>query len=341
MHRLVSMNMTRTFRLTRTRLDRKLDKIQRILPHQSDAIFLTDGGIETSLIFLEGIDLPYFASFTLLQTKDGRDKLKDYYRPYARIASSQGTGFVLESPTWRANPDWARKLGYSSEALDAANRDAICAMQELAGEYRSPSSPFVISGCIGPRGDGYVAGEEMSVGEACDYHARQIEVFSESGADLVTAVTMTNVPEAIGIAVAARAIGIACVISFTVETDGRLPSGIDLGDAIEAVDRASGDSVAYYMINCAHPAHFGEVLEEGGSWAKRIRGIRANASQMSHAELDAAEELDSGDPADLADRYGFILESMPWVRVLGGCCGTDHRHISEIGRVCCGHRNAA
>lgn len=314
---------------------------RKILPHQSDEIFLTDGGIETSLIFLEGIDLPYFASFTLLETQEGRNQLLDYYRPYAKTAAANGTGFVLESPTWRANPDWAGKLGYSAEALDAANREAIEAMRELATEYQTGDSPFVISGCIGPRGDGYIAGDVMSAGEACDYHARQVEVFSEAGADLVTAVTMTNVPEAVGIAVAARAIGIPCVISFTVETDGRLPSGDDLGAAIQAVDEASGDSVAYYMINCAHPEHFNEVLEQGGTWVKRIRGIRANASRMSHAELDAAEELDSGDPVDLAARYGFILEYMPWVRVLGGCCGTDHRHISEIGRVCCGHRNAA
>ncbi|WP_209016937.1 homocysteine S-methyltransferase family protein [Roseibium aggregatum] len=314
---------------------------QNLLPHLSDKIFLTDGGIETSLIFLEGIDLPYFASFTLLETRDGRAKLLDYYRPYAKIAALNGTGFVLESPTWRSNPDWAEKLGYSAEALDNANRDAIGAMKELALEFQTGVSPFAISGCIGPRGDGYVAGNVMSTGEACDYHARQIEVFCESGADLVTAVTMTNVPEATGVAIAAKAIGIPCVISFTVETDGRLPSGVDLGDAIQAVDAATDGSVAYYMINCAHPAHFAEVLDQGGEWVKRICGIRANASQMSHEELDAAEELDSGDPEDLAIRYAAILDAMPWVRVVGGCCGTDHRHISAICTTCCGHSQAA
>jgi len=318
-----------------------MNSSQRILPHLSDKMFLTDGGIETSLIFLEGVDLPYFASFTLLRTQEGRSQLQDYFRPYAQTAVESRTGFVLESPTWRANPDWAEKLGYSANALDAANREAIEALQELKDEYGTKDSPFAISGCIGPRGDGYVAGEAMSVSEACDYHARQIEVFCESGADFVSAITMTNIPEATGIAIAAKAIGIPCVVSFTVETDGRLPAGDDLGDAIRAVDEAAGDAVAYYMINCAHPVHFNDVLEQGGDWVKRIRGIRANASQMSHEELDAAEELDSGDPQDLAERYRFIVDAMPWVRVLGGCCGTDHRHISAISNSCCGQHAAA
>lgn len=304
-------------------------------------MFLTDGGMETSLIFLDGIELPHFASFTLLSTPGGRERLKDYYRPYAKTAVTSGAGFILESPTWRANPDWAERLGYSASALDAANRKAIETLCELADEYRTEASPFVVSGCIGPRGDGYVAGELMSATDAKDYHARQIAVFKESGADLVSAITMTNVPEATGIALAARATGIPCVISFTVETDGRLPSGEYLGDAIDAVDAASGNSVAYYMVNCAHPVHFSEVLEQGGAWVKRICGIRANASRMSHEELDAAEELDIGDPQDLAMRYSHILDHMPWVRVLGGCCGTDHRHIAAISGTCCGNRAAA
>jgi homocysteine S-methyltransferase len=311
------------------------------LPHRSHKLFLTDGGLETSLIFLEGEDLPLFAAFTLLRTPAGRAKLQDYFRPYIDLAVQSGSGFLLESPTWRANPDWAGQLGYSATALDAANREAIEALQALAQEYRTPQSPFVISGCVGPRGDGYVAGEAMSIEEARAYHARQIAVFAESGADMVSAITMTNIPEATGIALSARDSGIACVISFTVETDGRLPSGDELGDAIRAVDAAAGGSVAYFMINCAHPTHFAEVLEQGGEWVRRICGIRANASRMSHEELDAAEELDSGDPHDLAQRYAAILDAMPWVRVVGGCCGTDQRHISAICSSCCGHEAAA
>ncbi len=307
----------------------------QVLPHQSERLFLTDGGLETSLVFLDGEDLPLFAAFTLLRNSAGREKLKDYFRPYADLAVRSRSGFLLESATWRANPDWAAELGYSEVALDAANREAIEMLRELADEYKTAESPFLISGCIGPRGDGYVVDKLMSVDEARRYHARQVEVFADAGADMVTGLTMTNVEEATGIALAAIETGIPPVISFTVETDGHLPSGMPLGDAIQAVDAATGNGPAYYMINCAHPTHFAQVLEAGGDWVKRIGGIRANASTLSHAELDACEELDIGDPQDLAARYRTILDAMPWVRVVGGCCGTDHRHISAISHTCC------
>jgi homocysteine S-methyltransferase len=304
------------------------------LPHQSERLFLTDGGLETSLVFLEGEDLPLFAAFALLRTSAGREKLKAYFRPYAELAVKSRAGFILESATWRANPDWAAQLGYSDVALDAANREAIEMLQELADEYRTAESPFLISGCIGPRGDGYVVDKLMTTEEARRYHARQIQVFAEAGADMVTALTMTNVEEATGIALAALETGRPSVISFTVETDGHLPSGMPLGDAIQAVDTATDTGPAYYMVNCAHPIHFAEVLEAGGNWVKRIGGIRANASKLSHAELEASEELDIGNPQDLAARYRAILDAMPWVRVVGGCCGTDHRHISAISHTC-------
>lgn len=312
----------------------------KILPHESDQLFLTDGGLETSLIFLEGEDLPLFAAFTLLRDGAGREKLKTYFRPYAELAVANRSGFLLESPTWRANPDWAAQLGYSATALDAANREAIEIMHELAAEYQTPASPFLISGCIGPRGDGYVAENAMTVEEAGRYHSRQIQTFADAGADMVSAITMTNAEEALGIVHAAQDTGIACVISFTVETDGRLPTGMTLNEAVRTVDETTGNGPAYYMINCAHPTHFADVLEAGGTWVRRISGIRANASALSHEELDAAEELDAGDPADLANRYGAILDAMPWVRVVGGCCGTDHRHISAICHTC-SHQQAA
>lgn len=305
------------------------------LPHQSDRMFLTDGGLETKLVFLDGEDLPYFAAFTLLRTESGRARLKDYFRPYLALAVKSSSGFVLEGPTWRANPDWAAKLGYSEAALEAANIDAVEALHELAREYECGTTPIVTSGCIGPRGDGYIAGEAMSAKEARDYHARQIEVFADAGADMVTALTMTNIPEATGIALAAKEAGIPSVISFTLETDGRLPSGAQLGEAIQAVDAVTDQGPAYYMINCAHPVHFADLLAKGEEWVRRIGGIRANASQLSHEELEASEQLDIGDPQDLAQRYRAILDSMPWVRVVGGCCGTDDRHISAICQTCC------
>ena len=304
------------------------------LPQLGGRLFLTDGGIETTLIFHEGLDLPYFAAFHLLRDAAGTDALRRYYARHAAIARQHNVGFILESATWRANSDWGAKLGYSPDALAAANRKAIDLLHELRSELETPASPMVISGCVGPRGDGYRPDSIMTAAEAEAYHGEQIRVFADSGVDLTTAITMTNSAEAIGVARAARVEGLPVVISFTVETDGRLPSGERLGDAIDAVDRATEAAAAYFMINCAHPTHFAGELQGGGPWLSRIRGLRANASTCSHAELDEATVLDDGDPVDLAARYRELRSQMPNINVLGGCCGTDERHIERICQQC-------
>lgn len=308
-------------------------KYRNDLPQLGSRLFLTDAGIETTLIFSEGFDLPYFAAFHLLRDEAGTEALRGYYRRHAEIARREGAGFILESATWRASADWGEKLGYAPDALDAANRKAIALLHELRAELENERSPMVISGCVGPRGDGYDPGRVMSADEAQRYHARQIGLFAETGADLVTAITMTNLPEAIGVARAARAAGLPVAISFTVETDGRLPTGDGLRAAVEAVDQATGAAPAYYMINCAHPSHFDGVLE-GGDWLRRLRGLRANASRCSHAELDQATELDSGDPVELGRQYRALRDRFGQLTVLGGCCGTDHRHIEQIADAC-------
>jgi S-methylmethionine-dependent homocysteine/selenocysteine methylase len=305
-----------------------------VLPHLSDIVFLTDGGLETTLIFHEGIDLRYFAAFDLLKEAAGRSVLRRYYRSYAAMAKRRGVGFVLESPTWRANPDWAAKLGYSPSALSEANRQAIALMHETREEMETPRSPMVISGCVGPRGDGYDPGSLMTPAAAEAYHDEQIATFSRTDADMITAITMTNAEEAIGVTRAARSVGMPVVIAFTVETDGRLPTGQSLKDAIEQVDAATGNGPAYYMINCAHPTHFQDALAAGEAWVKRIRGLRANESTLSHAELDQAEELDDGDPQELGRLHGALKGRFGHINVFGGCCGTDHRHVEEICKAC-------
>jgi S-methylmethionine-dependent homocysteine/selenocysteine methylase len=308
-------------------------KYRHKLPQLSGGVFLTDAGIETTLIFHEGQDLPYFAAFHLLKDAVGVDVLRNYFRRHARIARDHGTGFILESATWRSSPDWAEKLGYSPEELDEANRRAIELLHELRDEFETERSPMVISGCIGPRGDGYDPDHVMTAEDAQSYHADQARVFAEAGADMITAITMTNVPEAIGVTRAAQAEGMPVVISFTVETDGKLPTGQTLKDAVQAVDVATGQGPAYYMINCAHPSHFHDVLETD-AWVKRLRGLRCNASRLSHAELDEAEELDAGNPVELGAEYRGLRDRFPQINVLGGCCGTDHRHIEQICQAC-------
>ncbi|MDQ3066565.1 MAG: homocysteine S-methyltransferase family protein [Actinomycetota bacterium] len=299
------------------------------LPQLDGGLFLTDGGIETTLIFEHGLALPLFAAFPLLKHDDGTEHLRLYYAPYAILARQHAVGLVLESPTWRASPGWATQLGYSTDELDALNRSAITLMEELRRVYAGPH-PIVISGCVGPEGDGYAPETMLTPDEAEAYHAVQIGTFADTAADLVTAITMTYAEEAIGVARAAAAAGMPSVISFTVETDGRLPSGQALSGAIQQVDDATSRAPAYFMINCAHPNHFEAVLESGAPWVERIGGLRTNASTMSHAELDEAEELDEGDPADLGARHGALKARLPCVNVLGGCCGTDHRHVRAI-----------
>ncbi len=304
------------------------------LPQLDGGLFLTDGGIETCLIFLDGLELPHFAAFHLLRTADGREALRRYFERYLTIAAEGGHGFVLESPTWRASADWGAKLGYSDAELADVNRDAIRLMAELREAFAGRVSPIFVSGCVGPRGDGYDPGQIMTAEASETYHARQIAAFAEAGVDMVTAITMTNTPESIGIVRAAGKAGVPVAISFTLETDGRLPTGDSLEEAIAAVDAATGNGPAYYMINCAHPTHFADTLGQGGAWLARVRGLRANASRRSHAELNEAPDLDAGDPVELGGQYRDLVRRHPHINVLGGCCGTDHRHVACIGEAC-------
>jgi len=297
------------------------------LPQLDGRTFITDGGMETTLIFRDGLELPDFASFVLLDDRDGVESLRAYYRSYISIAARHGVGIVLDTPTWRANPDWGARLGDSAEALEDVNRRSVALLEEVRAEAEE-GVDVVISGCIGPRGDGYVVGNAMSPDEAQAYHSAQITTFAGTTADLVSALTLNYADEATGIARAAAEAGIPAVISFTVETDGRLPSGQELRDAVAEVDAATDGAPAYYMVNCAHPTHFEDVLADGG--LERVRGLRANASTKSHAELDEAEDLDQGDPDDLAERYRALRPLMPGLNVVGGCCGTDERHIEAI-----------
>jgi homocysteine S-methyltransferase len=299
------------------------------LPQLTENVLLTDGGMETTLVFLDGFELPCFASFPLLETDEGRAALSRYYEPYLEVARRHGTGFVIEAATWRANPAWGAQLGYSLDALADANRRAVDFVAAIADREEEPGRPFVINVPFGPEGDAYDPASRMSADEAERYHAWQAGVIAGTQADVITGLTITYVEEAIGIVRAAAAAGMPVAMSFTVETDGRLPTGQPLAEAIEQVDSETDGAAAYFMVNCAHPTHFVAVLDEPGPW-ERVRGIRANASTKSHAELDESEELDDGDPDDLARQYLALGERLPHLTVLGGCCGTDHRHVGSV-----------
>ncbi len=311
-----------------------MDSLYRnALPQLEGGLFLTDGGIETSQIFNDGLELPDFAAFDLFRRPGGETVLREYFRAYARIAVRFRAGLILESATWRASADWGERLGYSPRELEFVNRRAIALLQGVRQELNDAGAVAVVSGCVGPRGDGYQPARVMSAEEARAYHRAQVEAFAATGADMVSAITMNYAEEAIGIAQAARDAGMPVAISFTVETDGRLPTGQPLGEAISQVDVATGSYPSYYMLNCAHPDHFNGSLK--GDWVTRVRGLRANASRKSHAELNDSTELDAGDPAELGGQYAQLRrKQLPRLNVMGGCCGTDHRHVEQIAAAC-------
>lgn len=287
---------------------------------------LTDGGIETSLTFHEGLELPCFASFPLLATDPGRAALRRYFTRFLQLAEETGLPFVLDTVTWRANPDWGERLGYTADQLAQANEDAVSFAQQLA----AGRGDVTISGMVGPRGDGYVVGEQMTETEAEAYHAWQIGVLAHAGVDRVTVLTLTYPEEAVGVVRAARTAGVPVVVAFTVETDGRLPSGASLSASIAQVDGATDSGAAFFMVNCAHPSHFAKVFDDAAPWLERVGGLRVNASALSHAELDEADTLDEGDPAELAEHHRHLRDRLPAIQLLGGCCGTDHRHVRAI-----------
>lgn len=287
---------------------------------------MTDGGLETTLVFHHGIDLPCFATLPLLQSEEHRNLLAKYFRSYAEIANQNGMGFILDTLTWRGSRDWGTQLGFDDEELRKLNRDSV----EFARGLMTGAENVVLNGVVGPRGDGYSVDQKMSEEEAEQYHRAQIEVLAQAGVEMITVLTMNYPEEAIGVARAAVSSGVPVIVSFTVETDGRLPSGELLESAISRVDEATGFAPLFYMVNCAHPSHFSHLLDSGASWTFRLGGVRVNCSTKSHAELDESTELDIGDPLDLAERVCGLVPRLPNLRVVGGCCGTDTRHLRSI-----------
>jgi S-methylmethionine-dependent homocysteine/selenocysteine methylase len=308
-----------------------MSKYRNELPQMNGDLFLTDAGLETDLIFNHGIEIREFAAHTLLPEARGREALANYLRGFLALSNEHDAGIVLDSQTWKAHLHWATDLAANEQELQETNKEAIAFIAGLRDEFAANSKPIVLNGVIGPQGDAYAPEARLAAKEAEEYHSKQIGWLAETEVDMITALTFTQSDEAIGVVRAAQSAGLPAVISFTVETDGSLPTGQPLGEAIDAVDKATDGAVAYFMVNCAHPDHFFDVLD-GSEWTRRIRGLRCNASRLSHAELDECEVLDDGDPEELADQYKALATRMPWLNVFGGCCGSDLRHVARIAK---------
>lgn len=307
-------------------------KYRKRLPLLEDRFFMTDGGLETSLIFCQAVELPYFASYDLLKTETGTALIESHYERFTNVAREHGVGIVLATPTWRASRDWGRKLGYSDSALADANRRAVDQLAKFRSRWETPATPIVIVGTIGPRGDGYEASARRTSSQAQDYHQEQINTFAATQVDMVGGFTLNYIEEAIGMVRAAKAAGVPVSISFTLETDGHLPPGNTLQEAIERTDAETEGYASFFMINCAHPSHFEKTVRSGGDWLQRIHGVRANASRRSHAELNEAEELDAGNPVEFGEETAALRSFLSSMNIVGGCCGTDHRHADQIWR---------
>jgi S-methylmethionine-dependent homocysteine/selenocysteine methylase len=296
------------------------------------SLVLTEGGLETWLVHHEGVALPDFAAFDLVRRPGGRAILERHYRSYVELGERERVGVILETATWRASADWGARLGYDARQLALLHHELVALLLDVRASCEPSTEPILVAGCVGPRADAYAPAFRMTVDEAAAYHQAQLATFAATPVDLVVASTLGYVEEALGVARAAASLPVPLVLSFTVETDGRLPSGQGVGAAIEQVDEATGGHVAYYMINCAHPSHVARGLEPDAPWLHRLRGLRANASTQSHAELDEATSLDEGDVDDLAEGFAALRRRWPTLSVVGGCCGTDHRHVERIVR---------
>lgn len=299
------------------------------LPQLNGRLMTSAAGFETWLQYVDGFKLRHFCAFELLNDPRGVSCLRDYHRTVVEAAVANGFGVINEGLHYRASRDWGELIGFSREALEEINIRGIEFYREFVREYDSPETPMLVGGAIGPRGDAYNIGRTPDAAESEDYHAEQIATFRKAGADLVTAMTFSSVEEAIGVARAAKAAELPVVVSFFVARGGRLRGGETLEEAISRVDEASDGAPAYYMVNCTYPTEFEPGLT-AGDWTQRLGGFLPNAVAMETLDLCKLGHLEDGDPVELGGQMGSLARRYPHVRVWGGCCGTDGRHIGQI-----------
>ena len=301
-------------------------------PSLESKFYLTEGGTETEVLYKWGFELPEFAMFPLLDNAEADESLHGMYRRYFDVAEAYGTSLLITVHDYRASPDWAKKLGYSPEGLTEMQYRTIKFLTNMRDEYEGRVSDVYVSGCIGPRGDAYGTGSEISEAEAEDYHSVQLSNLTETDADMAIAATFNNIPEAIGVVRAATTIGVPIGVCLTLTPDARLRSGPTLKEAVETIDERTDGAATWFGTNCSHPAEFEPAISEAGAWAERLRYIRPNASRMEKIALCKLGHLEDGNPVELSHQMGDVAQRFPNADILGGCCGTDERHLGEIAK---------
>lgn len=296
---------------------------------QAGRFYLTEGGTETEFMYKHGFELPHFAMFPLLDNPKAVSRMREMFRSYLEVAAKHKVCALMGGLDYRASPDWGELLGYSAASLADANLQSIEFLREIASEYLSQIPEILIQGLIGPRGDAYERNETITANEAEDYHAVQLETLKKADVDLALAITFNNIPESVGVARAAAKIGVPLGISLTLDTTSKLSSGESLADAITMIDEETGQSPAFYSINCSHPLEFEPAIGPG-DWVKRVRGVRPNASKMDKMALCKIGHLEDGDPVELGVLCGDLARRYPHMDIWGGCCGTWDRHLDEI-----------
>lgn len=306
--------------------------MQKPFPSQVEGrYYLSEGGMETEVMYKHGFDFPHFAVFELLKNPKAVSALQAMYRQYFDVVAKHQMVALVGGLDYRASPDWGALLGYSADGLSDMNHRCIDFLRDLAKEYIGEIDEILIQGFIGPRGDAYETNTVITEQESEDYHSVQLQTLKEADVDLASALTFNNIPESIGVAKAAARLDLPLCISLSLDGSSRLNSGPSLGDAIKTIDAATDNSVAFYMINCVHPLEYESALADE-SWMKRIRGVRPNASVMDKISLCKIGHLEDGDPIELGNQIGDLFKRFPHMDILGGCCGTWDNHLDQMAQ---------
>jgi S-methylmethionine-dependent homocysteine/selenocysteine methylase len=293
---------------------------------------LTEGAVIERLKRNPSIDLdPHILHAGLIYDDRGRSALERIYRGYIEIGIKYNLPFLVSAPTWRANPERIKASKFHHRK--SLNADCVRFIQSLRKTYKDGSKGIYIGGLMACHGDAYRPEETLSVMDAANFHKSQAAMLAESEVDFILAATLPAVSEARGMAAALSDFKIPYILSFVIRPDGTILDGTPLHQAFDQIDAAIQHPPFFYLINCVHPSVFSHALKSevvlSNSVLKRLWGLQANTSAKSPEELDGLSELDGSEPRSFA-RELLALYHTFGIKIIGGCCGTDHHHIEAI-----------